>query len=608
MSQDSRCLFCQQLPATARIKGGKPAKCPVCKGDLLLAWDVTYRLLTAEEIALEPRVSKSRSWKPAAILVLAACLVLTIWVGKQFMHGGNNSAKEIQAAAVPEMVARASIPVQAALPMAPAQARPIPVANNPDTVAARKSVYNAKGTTKAIPENVWWFPVAKENPTNALTSVAKVLPAPSNSKLFMKQSRFASQFVASRPKTLAEVPELALGDHPLPTSLSEKEDSISAKYKITQRVEEIFKLTKDDPDAFVKQIRERADLSGLPFMMGEQCRLSAKSASELRNSSRSIRRELDTSRRGFSLPSHYSGTDSKKVEEIILDRMFQWKQEHLAAHEQILLAENSAFRNHFMKKLASLEGKTATRILAQRALFDVAADVRETALEALKKRPPQDVEPFLLQGLRYPWPQAVHNAAEAVVKLNRTDLAPNLVDMLDMLDPDVPFLGGPKKDQLMVRELVRVNHHRNCLLCHAPVEVDVKDRKVFALPLGPIPIPGEAMPTSSVVYYSLRPGQNAVRADVTYLRQDFSVMLPVANSAPWPAEQRYDFFVRLRVLKDEQAANIKNRIQPKATAYKTAIVQALKALTGQDAGYSAAAWRRALDPILEKAWRSSCNK
>ena len=85
-------------------------------------------------------------------------------------------------------------------------------------------------------------------------------------------------------------------------------------------------------------------------------------------------------------------------------------------------------------------------------------------------------------------------------------------------------------------------------------------------------------------------------------------MLPVANAAPWPAEQRFDFFVRVRVLKGEEAMNFRNRIPAKETAYKTAIVQALKALTGEDAGYSAAAWRQALDPILVRAWRSPCKK
>ena len=49
----------------------------------------------------------------------------------------------------------------------------------------------------------------------------------------------------------------------------------------------------------------------------------------------------------------------------------------------------------------------------------------------------------------------------------------------------------------------------------------------------------------SSVYYSRGKG-DFVRADVTYLKQDFSVQLPVANPGQWPAEQRYDFVVRER--------------------------------------------------------------
>ena len=37
-----------------------------------------------------------------------------------------------------------------------------------------------------------------------------------------------------------------------------------------------------------------------------------------------------------------------------------------------------------------------------------------------------------------------------------------------------------------------------------------------------------------------------VRADVTYLRQDFSVMQSVENPGKWPALQRFDFLVRIR--------------------------------------------------------------
>jgi len=44
-----------------------------------------------------------------------------------------------------------------------------------------------------------------------------------------------------------------------------------------------------------------------------------------------------------------------------------------------------------------------------------------------------------------------------------------------------------------------------------------------------------------------------VRVDVTYLRQDFSLLLPVVDAAPWPGMQRYDFMVRTRTVSDNEA-------------------------------------------------------
>jgi hypothetical protein len=351
-------------------------------------------------------------------------------------------------------------------------------------------------------------------------------------------------------------------------------------------------------------MKDRGDLSGLPFIMGEQCRLSAKSARDLQNSSQAVRRDLDNSKNGISLPSQYSGKDSMKVEEILLERALPWKLENVAALEQIVLVENSKLRRFFMKKLEKFKGAASGRILAQRAVFDLDLEVREAAVEALKSRPAYDVDAILLDGLRYPWLPVVNNAALALVKLKRTGLAPSLVDLLDAPDPDAPFLGGPKNEQFMVRELVRINHHRNCLLCHPPAGESVNVKEV---PLGPVPIPGQRM-SSSASSYSIRRGDNVVRADITYLRQDFSTMLPVADSHPWPAEQRYDFFVRVRVLKDNEVLYLKNRNLGAETPYKNTIVLALRALTGQDGGYSSAAWRQLLDPRMERAWRSSCNK
>ena len=93
-----------------------------------------------------------------------------------------------------------------------------------------------------------------------------------------------------------------------------------------------------------------------------------------------------------------------------------------------------------------------------------------------------------------------------------------LKKMLDEPDPRAPSRGDD--GQWKVRELVRVNHLRNCLLCHAP-SVDSGDYL-----RGRVPEPDKPIP---VEYYH-SPNGTYVRADVTYLRQDFSVSHPVPGS------------------------------------------------------------------------------
>ena len=62
--------------------------------------------------------------------------------------------------------------------------------------------------------------------------------------------------------------------------------------------------------------------------------------------------------------------------------------------------------------------------------------------------------------------------------------------------------------------------------------------------------PGKPIP---VVYYESRKG-DFVRADVTYLKQDFSAMLAVVHAFPWPDVQRYDYLLRTRELGVEERA------------------------------------------------------
>ena len=169
---------------------------------------------------------------------------------------------------------------------------------------------------------------------------------------------------------------------------------------------------------------------------------------------------------------------------------------------------------------------------------------------------------------------------------------PQLVDLLDEPDPTSAqrqTVGG--KQVLVVRELVRVNHLRNCLLCHAPATSN-QDRV-----RGPIPTPGEPLPTSAQLYYAERSGISMVKAEVTYLRQDFSVALPVEEPGAWPTYQRFDFLVRARPLTAAELAGFAAQAgaaERPPSAQRQALLYALRVLTGQDAGTAAQAWRELL--------------
>jgi hypothetical protein len=123
--------------------------------------------------------------------------------------------------------------------------------------------------------------------------------------------------------------------------------------------------------------------------------------------------------------------------------------------------------------------------------------------------------------------------------------------------------------------LVHINHLRNCLLCHAPSFS--QDDPIAGL----VPIPGEPLPD----FYSDERTANhlLVRADVVYLRQDFSLLLDVDHAAPWPTQQRFDFLVRTRELTHEEArAHCESDQQSQRNPQREAVRFALGELTGKD--------------------------
>jgi hypothetical protein len=82
-----------------------------------------------------------------------------------------------------------------------------------------------------------------------------------------------------------------------------------------------------------------------------------------------------------------------------------------------------------------------------------------------------------------------------------------------------------------------------------------------------------------------------VQADVTFLRQDFSVSQPVENASPWPTMQRYDYMVRLRKATDAEMAQLQD--SPAASyPQRNAVLAALRQLSGRDLGPTTEAWQK----------------
>ncbi|MBY0230115.1 MAG: HEAT repeat domain-containing protein [Gemmataceae bacterium] len=228
-----------------------------------------------------------------------------------------------------------------------------------------------------------------------------------------------------------------------------------------------------------------------------------------------------------------------------------------------------AQREELVKSLVLLDGKEASRALAQRALFDPHPRLREEAVRALAKRPAPEWLPFLLSALRHPWPPAVEHAAEALAALKRTDLVPAIQAELHRPGPSEPYIKPGKGPH--VREMVRLVRTRACLVCHPP-SVDAGDR-----PRAPCPSTEAAdEPTGAFV-----------RGDIIHLRPEFALDLG----------GRHEVAVRERPARPAEKG---------LSSHKQAVLFALRELTGQDLGPAPSDWTKAFfgRELVAKPWHT----
>ena len=112
-----------------------------------------------------------------------------------------------------------------------------------------------------------------------------------------------------------------------------------------------------------------------------------------------------------------------------------------------------------------------------------------------------------------------------------------------------------------------------------------------------MPLPSEELPSFQRGYNQRNSGL-LVRIDMTYLRQDFSVMQKVKDADPWPEQQRFDFVVRKRLLSDDEAKELRERLTKKEEGELSPYHRAARAGVARpdrgDVEAKAAAWRKVL--------------
>jgi hypothetical protein len=384
----------------------------------------------------------------------------------------------------------------------------------------------------------------------------------------------AKQQPVRLPAKLSEVPEVFFAE-----PFIYDNGGGTGRIQVAGALAKIKHVNQKKTDAYMELLlSQRSDLAGLPFLLGDACRTKGERRTFFAATTKHIR------------INQRSGSNSQLMTEVAktLRQQSLPTGVQVAALWQMITPESAANRLELVKYMhENLTEEDAARGLAKLAIFSEEEQVRSAALDALNTRPRQDYVGILVTGLSYPWPAVVERASTAIAKLGQTDLLPQLQEVLKRPDPRLPQTrqidGKPKT---FVRELVRINHLHNCMLCHAPAvagngqDVAVRvGRTQEEDSTAQVPIPGEAIQQ----YYGESIPDLFVRFDVTYLRQDFSVTLPVEKAEPWPPMQRFDFVVRTREINEQEARALRELLPPDAASpYHRAALAAIRELSGRE--------------------------
>jgi hypothetical protein len=323
----------------------------------------------------------------------------------------------------------------------------------------------------------------------------------------------------------------------------------------------------------------RPDLSLLPVQSGPACRLAPHSATTLGVLSNKLRLFL-----GVAAPRR----SSDQRPDLAMLQSVLWRErrgpkpewlrvEAIPALLQLLMHEDEPGRIMLIDLLTEIPETAATVALAQRAVFDLSPSVRDAAIRALQDRPAEVCRDVFLRALRHPWPPAAEHAAEALIALEDRGSVAALVNLLSRPDPASPVLLG-ESGHMGVREVVRIHHVSNCLMCHPPSSSS-SDPVLGVQPGGANIMSGRQRSGGDRNHDYQGTANSAgtvgdpllVRGDVTFLRQDFSVLHD---------DERFDYLVRIRPLRTKELEELQaTRKGESSHPQREAVLFALRELT-----------------------------
>jgi HEAT repeats len=346
---------------------------------------------------------------------------------------------------------------------------------------------------------------------------------------------------------------------------------------------------------------KRLDWLALPWRKGEDCQLGKETAERLHVFSTNLRLLMIQSK-----PQNDVRPDHDKLRDAMAGKGFglrprgekplEWnKADALPTLTQMLQTESTDIRRLMIETYAKIDGKDASMAIARRAIFDLSPELREKAIEALAARPAKEYQQVLIDALRWPRAPAAEHAAEALAALEIKSAVPDLVHLLKEPDPKLAYHSEVKTEKApMIREVVRLNHLSNCVLCHALS--GSKDDLVR----GVVPVPGVDPPPQ---YYQAQTG-TFVRADTTYLKQDFSVIQPVKDPGKWSGFQRFDYLVRTRKATPAEIKLLTTATKEKKLndpyPQRDAVLFALREITKMDRGSQHENWAPLLDAVRKE--------